>query len=87
MATPGSNLEALANLQANKLQKIIESLQDIAASRTGINTPTAPQPPHIPTAKSVDEEAILWVKVSTGNVPPPEVPPIRPPPTHKPNPG
>ena len=50
MDTPGANLEAMANLQADELQKIIKSLQGIAASRTGTNTPTAPQPPHIPAA-------------------------------------
>ena len=54
MATPGSNLEALANLQANKLQKTIESLQCIAEARKGTNTPTAPQHPHV-AAKTGEE--------------------------------
>ena len=35
MSTPGANLEELANLQANELQKLIESLQGIAVARTG----------------------------------------------------
>ena len=44
MATPGVNLDALENLQAYKLQKLIESLQGLAASRTeGTPTPTTPQ--------------------------------------------
>ena len=59
MATTGANLEALANLQADKLQKIIKSLQGIVAARTGTNTPTTPQPPHIPAATTGEEEAIL----------------------------
>ena len=42
MATPGANLNALANLQAYELQKVIESLQGIVESRTGTNTPIAP---------------------------------------------
>ena len=50
MVTPGANLEALTNLQADKLQKLIESLQGIAEARTVTNTPTAPQPSHIPAA-------------------------------------
>ena len=47
MATPGASLEALKNLQADELEKLIERLQGIAVSRTG-TTPTAPQPPHAP---------------------------------------
>ena len=50
MNTPGANLEALAYLLADELQKLIEILQGIAAAITGTNTPTAPQPPHIPAA-------------------------------------
>ena len=48
MATPGANLEALVNLQDNQLQKLIESLQGIAAARTGTDTQTVTKPPHIP---------------------------------------
>ena len=47
MVTPGANIEALANIQADELQNIIKSLQGIATARMGMNTPTAPQPPHI----------------------------------------
>ena len=64
-ATPGAKLQALANLQADKLQKLIEILQGIAAARTGTNTPTAPQPPHIPVATTGEEEVILWEQVGT----------------------
>ena len=53
MATPGANLESLANLQANELQNLIVSLQGIAAARTG-TIPTAPQPPHVPSATTVE---------------------------------
>ena len=83
MATPGVNLEALANLQADEIRKLIKSLQGLAAARTGKNTaPTAPQPPPIPATTVRQEEAILWEQVGTGNTSPPEVPPIRPPPPH-----
>ena len=50
MATPGTNLEALEYLQADKLQNHTESLKGLTAARTATNTPTAPQPPHILTA-------------------------------------
>ena len=83
MATLGANLEALANLQEDELQNLIESLQDLAADRTG-TTLTAPQPPHVPAATTWEEEASLWEQVSTGKVPPQEVP-TRPPPTNGPN--
>ena len=86
MATLGANLEALENIQADELQKLIESLKGISAARTG-TIPTAPQPPHVPAATTGEEEAILWEQFSTGNVPPQEVPPTRPPPTNRPNPG
>ena len=55
MATPGANLEALANLQAYELQKLIESLQGNVADMTG-TTPTAPQTPHAPAATTGEEE-------------------------------
>ena len=69
MATSGAILEALTNLQEDELQKFILSLQGIAEARTG-TTPTAPHPPHILDVTTGEEEAILWEKVSTGNVPP-----------------
>ena len=55
MATPGANLESLENLQAEELQNIIKSLQGLAAAKKGTNTPTAPQPPHIPVATAGEE--------------------------------
>ena len=81
MATPGANLKALANLQADELQKLIEVLQGIAASRKG-TTPTASQHPHVPAATTGEEEAILWEQFSTGNVLTQEVTHNRPPPTN-----
>ena len=77
MATPSVSLEALANLQADDIQKLIEILQCIAEARTR-TTPTAPQTPHVPAVTTGEEEVILWEKVSTGNVPPQEVPPAIP---------
>ena len=38
MATLGATLKALANLQADDLQKLIEILQGITAARTGTTT-------------------------------------------------
>ena len=85
MATPGVNLDALANLQADKLRKLIESLQGLAASRTE-RTPTlaTPQRPPIPATAVGEEEAILWEQVSIGHVLLPERPLTRPPPPHNP---
>ena len=83
MATPGVNLESLANLQSDDLRKLIERPQGLVAARTGKETtPTAPQPPHTPATTAGEEEAILWEQVRTGHVPTPEVPPTRPPPPH-----
>ena len=84
MANPGANVEALANLQADELQKLSESLQGIAAARTGV-TPTDPQPSTVPAETTGEGGSILWEKVSTGNVVPQEVPPTRPPTTNGPN--
>ena len=85
MATPGMNLDALANLQEDELRNIIESLQGLAASRTeGTPTPTISQLPPTPATSVGEEEAILWEKVGTGHVPLPERPPTRPPPPHDP---
>ena len=83
MATSGASLKALVNLQADELQKIIKILQGLAAARTG-TTQTAQQPPHVPAATTGEEEGILWEQLSTGNVPPQEVP-TRPPTTNIPN--
>ena len=86
MATPGANLDALANLQADELRKIIESPQGMAASRTeGTPTPTTPQRPPVPAKATGEEEAILREQVGTGHVPLPERPPTRPPPPQNPN--
>ena len=85
MATPGVNMDALANLQADELRKLIESLQDLAASRTEKTpTPTAPQPPPIPATAAGEEELILWEQVGTGHFPLLEGPPTIPPPPHNP---
>ena len=59
MATPGVNLEALANFQAWDLQKLIKNLQGLAAARTE-TTSSARQPPHVSVATTGEEEAILW---------------------------
>ena len=81
MTTPSVNLEALANLQADELRNIIESLQGMAASRTeGAPTPTTPQHPPTPTTAVGEEEAILWEQVGTCPVPLPDRPPTSPPP-------
>ena len=67
----------------------IESLQGLAAARTAEETTTLPVPqaPHIPTTIAGEEEAILWEKVGTGHVLPPEVPPTRTPPQNDPTQG
>ena len=86
MATPGLRLDALANLQAGELKKLIESLQGLAASRIeGTPTLTTPQRPPIPDTAAGEEEAIMWEQVGTGHFPLPESPPTRPPPHHNPN--
>ena len=82
MATPGMNLDDLANLQADELQKLVEILQGLAASRQEEATPTQ-QPPVLASAPA-EEEAIRWEKVETGQVPVTEAPHTRPPPTHDP---
>ena len=61
MANPGINLEALENFQTDDLRKLIESLQGLAAARTGDDAkPAVPNPPHIPVITAGEEEAILW---------------------------
>ena len=76
MAAPGASLEALTKFQADEIEKIIESLQGIAAASTGTTT-TAPQPPYVPAVTTGGEEAILWKQVITVNIPPQEVPQTR----------
>ena len=58
MATPGMNLDALASLQADELQKLIESLQGIAAPRQEETAPT--QPPLVHASTPEEEEEIMW---------------------------
>ena len=78
------NLDALSNLQADELRKLMESLQGLAASRTeGVPTPTTPQLPHAPTTSAGEEEAILREKVGTGPVPLPYRPHTRSSPTNE----
>ena len=49
MNTPGVNLDALANLQADELRKLIESQKGLASYRTeGAPKPTTPQRPPTP---------------------------------------
>ena len=85
MATPGANLDALANLQADELRKIIESPQGMAASRTeGTPTPTTPQRPPTPDTAAGEEEAIMWEQVGTSHVPLLVRPPTRHLPPHEP---
>ena len=85
MNTPGVNLDALANLQADELKKLTESLKGLAASsKEGTPTPETPQRPPIPATGAGEEEVIGWEQVVTGHVPLPERPPTRPPPPHNP---
>ena len=65
MATLGVNLEALASLPADELNKLIESLQGLAALRTDNEPHALPDPPqltapHIPSTVAGEDEAILW---------------------------
>ena len=84
MDTPGVNLDALANLQADETRKLIESLQGLAASRTeGAPTPTTPRRPPAPTAAAGEEEAIMWEQVGTCPVLLPDRQPTRPPATNE----
>ena len=76
------NLDALASLQADELQKLIESLQGLAESRQEKTTPT--QQPPISTSAPELEEAIRWEKVGTDQVYITEAPHTRPPPPQEP---
>ena len=86
MAAPGASLEALTKFQADEIEKIIESLQGIAAARTG-TIPTAPQSPKISAVTTGEEEEILWEQVITGYAPPQEAPQEIPPRTNRPSSG
>ena len=55
MDTAGMNLDALARLQADEIQKIIENLQSLAASRQEEATPTQQPPVHASTAAEEEE--------------------------------
>ena len=69
MATPSINLDALASLQTDYLQKLIEILQGIVASRQE-EYPT--QQPPIPDSTLEEEEAIRWEHVGPDQVPIPK---------------
>ena len=78
-ATSGMNLDAIASLQADELQKLIESLQGLAASRQE----PARQPP-VHTATTLAEEEIRGEQMVAGQLPVSEDPQTRPPPTNNP---
>ena len=63
-ATEIMNLNAIASLQSDELQKLIESLQGLAAAR---QEPTR-QPP-VQTATTSAEEEIRWEKLGAGQLP------------------
>ena len=75
-ATEIMNLDAIASLQADELQKLIESLQGLAASR---QEPTR-QPP-VQTAIPPAEEEIRWEQLGAERLLASEEPQARPPPT------
>ena len=63
------NLDAIESLQADDLQKLIKSLQGLAAARR--------QPPvQIATASAEDE--IRWEQLSAGRLPATKEPQVRP---------
>ena len=64
MATAGMNIDAIASLQADELQKLVESLQGLVASRQEGPTPTQ-QPPGNTATKAAEEE-IQWEKLGAG---------------------
>ena len=82
MASTGMNLDALTSLQAGDLQKLIESLQGLAASWQEGLTPTQQPPIHTPT--TAEEEEIRWEQMGAGRLPVTEEAHTRPPPTHNP---
>ena len=75
-ATEIMNLDAIASLQADELQKLIKSLQGLAAAR---QEPTRQSPTQ--TAKASAEDEIRWEQLSAGRLPATEEPQARPPPT------
>ena len=58
------NLDAIAGLQADELEKLIESLQGLVAAR---QEPTQQPPVHTATASA--EEEIRWEQLSAGRLP------------------
>ena len=60
--TKTMNLDAIARLQADELQKLIESLQGVASDR---QEPTR-QPP-MQTATALTEDEIQWEQLSSGH--------------------
>ena len=73
------NLDAMAGLQADELQKIIEGLQGLAAAR---QEPT--QQPPVQTETALAKDDIQWEHMSTGRVQATADPHVRPPLTQTP---
>ena len=67
------NLDAIAGLQVDELQKLIKSLQGLTAAR---QEPT--QQPPVQTATSSAEEEIRWEQLSAGRLPATKEPQVRP---------
>ena len=68
-ATAGMNLDAIASLHVDELQKLIKSLQGLAASS---QEPTRQPPVH--TATTLAEEDIRWEQMGAGQLPVSEEP-------------
>ena len=68
------NLDAMAGLKADELQKLIKSLQGLAAAR---QEPT--QQPPVQTETAPAEDDIQWEHLSTGRVQATAEPNVRPP--------
>ena len=64
MATSGMNLDALAILQSDEIQKLIKSLQGLATLSQEGTTPTRQPPVH--TSKIVEEDKNRWEQVGAG---------------------
>ena len=77
--TKTMNLDAIAGLQADELQKLIESLQGLSAARQE----PARQPP-VQTETASAEDEIQWEQLSTGRLFSREVPQVRLPLTKNP---
>ena len=77
--TGAMNLDAMAGLQADELQKLIKSLQELAAAR---QEPTR-QPP-VQTETALAEDDIQWENLSTGRLQATAEPHARPPLTQNP---